>query len=168
MRTNAQVARRTEEYHYPAYDLSVEDDRDTLNEILGQLVMSLPVKELKPELLEKHRDEIFYKCAGCVGILKDWLSRALLRALEDNRENVEYVDLQETAVAADRLETIVDAVVDFREGLNGKSEYESIRRKLGLVGGKMPVEEKRTTAKQKRPGKRLPYRDAVPRSEVRP
>ena len=91
-----------------------------------------------------------------------------MRALEDNRENVEYVDLQETAVAADRLETIVDAVVDFRQRLNGKSEYESIRRKLGLVGGKMPVEEKRTTAKQNRPGKRLPYRDPVPRSEVRP
>ena len=163
LRGNAQLARRTKEVFYDAYDYAKAEDRQAFNAIMGQLFTHLPLRE--PRTFESHFDYLFMRSAGCVGVLKDWLCDALDRALSAGRERLEMADLEVTEVSDGRLEEIAEGIRVFREFARPSADLSDIRAKLGMPAasgvskGNTPV----SASRKRRPGERKPHRDPVPR-----
>lgn len=165
LRCNAQLARRTEEIFFPPYyaDSNGGSDKDSFNTIFGQLFGSLPVAKPKKFDIDKHFDEVFMRSAGCVGILKDWLIRALDHALRNGRERVTFADLKARVDSDARLETIVDGIVEFREFTDSEPSLSSIRSRLRMPAALKRSVKKSTARRSRRPGERAPHHDPVPR-----
>ena len=159
LRGNAQLTRRTEEVFFDAYDYGSETDREAFNSIFAHLHFSLPIE--KSVSLEKHLDEVFLRSAGCVGILKDWLTRALGHALIKGRERVTFSDLMAVADSDARLQGIADGITKFRIFTRDQPYLDQIRVQLGMPArGSLP-RKKRRTGKAGRVGVRNPVRDVV-------
>lgn len=163
LRGNAQLARRTKEVFYDAYDYANPQDREAFNQIMGQLFTHLPLREMKT--FESHFDYLFMCSAGCVGVLKDWLSDALELALRAGREHLEMSDLEGTAVSQGRLDEITEGIQVFREFARSSADWSAIRARLGMPAASASSKRRSraSASRQRRPGQRKPHRDPVPR-----
>ena len=77
---SAQLCRRTLDIHFPRYRAEVEQDIRAFKSVVQTFQRYLPLAET-PDLLECW-DLCYERSIGCVGILKDWLSRTLSAVLE--------------------------------------------------------------------------------------
>ena len=79
-------------HHFSPYYLDVEEDREVFVEIVGQLLLELPLAEPQRSVdaLEQHVPAICVRSLGCVGVLKDWLLDGLRVALQEGREVVDW------------------------------------------------------------------------------
>lgn len=163
---NGQHARRARVVHFRPYDIASEADRTAFVRIFGQLVRALPLdtpdapkrtfEALKPRL-----QDICVGTAGCVGILKDWLLRALQRALLSHRDALCWEDLEATRLPDLGLLHIAEEIREYRE-MEGRSHRSQIESALGLSGA-APPQPKRSRAERSatKPGRRAPARDPV-------
>ena len=163
LRGNAQLARRTKEVFYDAYDYAKPEDRESFNVIMGQLFTHLPLRE--PRTFESQFDYLFMWSAGCVGVLKDWLYDALECALSAGREHLEMADLETAKVKDGRLEEIVEGIRVFREFARPLADLSDLRAKLGMPPASTPTKPgaRASKSRKRRPGERNPHRDPVPR-----
>lgn len=77
-----QLMRRSVIIHVRRYGTDAADQNDFRNTVYSfQLNMPLP----KMPTLVKHCDYLYERTAGCVGILRDWLSEAYAQALEETK-----------------------------------------------------------------------------------
>lgn len=84
---SGQLVRRSEIVHFPRYDFRNKDDKASFASALTTLQKMMPL-EKTPDLVNDA--EYFYlKTAGCVGILKDWLTHCLEQAIIEGRKTVE-------------------------------------------------------------------------------
>ena len=166
LRGNAQLARRTKEVFYDAYDYSLPQDREAFNQILGQLFTHLPLRELTT--FESDFDYLFMFSAGCVGVLKDWLCDALELALAAGRERLLMADLETAALSEGRLDEVTEGIQVFREFARPSADFSGIRARLGMpaesAGSKRS--SRGSASRNRRPGERNPHRDSVPRETV--
>ncbi len=108
---SAQLSRRSREIHFPRYRLDGAEDLQAFKSILLTFQRHLPLSE-EPDLAG--RCEYFYeRSAGCVGLLKDWLNRALAAALEDGQATLasDYLDQQ-----AEPTRKLLHMVREIKEG----------------------------------------------------
>ena len=125
------MARRTLDIHFPRYDLSNKEDFINYLGIIRGLLECLPI-EKSPNLLE-YWDFIYERTIGCVGILKDWLSRALKLALENNDDVLEMNHLRNTALSINKISKLVDEVAQGEICFIETSEkILDVRKKLGI------------------------------------
>lgn len=98
---------------------------------------------------------------GCVGILKDWLLRALQRALVSQRDALCWEDLEATRLPDLGLLHIAEEIREYRE-MEGRSYRSEIESALGLSGA-VPAQPKGPRAKRStfKPGRRAPARAPV-------
>ena len=103
-----QLARRSCEVHFEPYRWSVASDRDAFQSIFGQFVDALPLPDPQKtwDELVKHQREAYVGCAGCIGILKDWLHRGLRVALEADQTVLHWSVLQ-TCRLSDRALLVI-------------------------------------------------------------
>jgi len=78
-----QLSRRTLTVHFPRYTLDCPDDVEAFKRCLLTFEHFLPVEQ-RPDLLADW-DYLFTYSVGCIGTLKDWLTRALSLALREVR-----------------------------------------------------------------------------------
>lgn len=78
---SAQVARRCSIVHLPRYLTGEEAEERAFAKVLDKLASYLPLEEQVD--LSRYAEALQKACAGCVGILKNTLSRALALALRD-------------------------------------------------------------------------------------
>lgn len=163
LRGNGQLASRTKEIFYDAYDYASRPDRAAFNEIMGQLFTHLPLRE--STTFESHFDHLFMYSAGCVGVLKDWLHAALESALSAGRERLLMADLEQTALSDGRLDAITKGIEDFREFARASKDFSEIRARLGMPVGGVPLKPTPpgSASPQLKPGQSHPHRDHVPR-----
>ena len=164
LRGNAQLARRTREIFYYPYAYK-SPDLQSFNQILGQLCMSLPLRNLDLDSVECHFDYLFERSAGCVGLLKLWLLEALNRVLRAGRERLLFGDLQATAMDENRLEVIAKGIVAFEEFARPSASMSQVRSMLGMPVEAASAPPARTVSRRRkrpRPGVRNPHRDPVP------
>ncbi|HFK1452260.1 TPA: TniB family NTP-binding protein [Bacillus pacificus] len=154
---NGQLARRTLDIQFPRYDLSNKQDFINYLGIIKGLLESLPV-ETSPHLLD-HWDFLYERTVGCIGILKDWLTRALRLVLESNETLLEIRHLRETALSINKISKLVDEVMQgescFRET---SDKILDVRIKLGIDGTHV---EKKNKFKKNPVGVRNPKRDRL-------
>ncbi|WP_228894271.1 TniB family NTP-binding protein [Pseudoduganella aquatica] len=153
---SGQLVRRSEIIHFPRYDHRKQKEKVGFVQALNTLAGRLPLSEF-PDL-QANADEFYIRSVGCVGILKDWLSRAYARHLELNNKLFNWDFIQGFAQPVKALETITAEALLGEEKVRDKP----IADLMNLLHFGVPPEgEKKPKKRGTVVGKRLPVRDPV-------
>lgn len=177
---NGQLARRIEIIHFQRY---THDDFDTDKNHYGQsfgnavftLLERIPIP--KEDGLLDRLDYFLMKSLGCIGILKEWLERALALALQEVNPILSKKVLEKSALSNKRLIKILREIKLGEETLEDVKDQE-LARELGLEAtpslsqdfgtarnSDQTKEDKKATTKptvkKRRVGIRNPGRDPV-------
>jgi energy-coupling factor transporter ATP-binding protein EcfA2 len=173
---SGQLSRRSVSVHFPRYGSGAEDLKAFQSVVYG-FQRRLPVKE-EPDLL-KHWEYCYVRSIGCVGILKDWLVRALGVSLAEGGRTVRMRHLEDTALSVWQCEQIARETLAGEERLEEKpGSMSRLTEMLGLVvqrmaapaagdgppaeAGEVAVEKKAEKPRSKRRvGQRKPKRDPL-------
>jgi hypothetical protein len=184
---SAQNIRLSWDIEYPHYDWQNESERNdfchTLVALLHYMDTMMPVPK---ELFESYWEEFYSGSLGCIGVLKDWLTRALKLALQEQATTLSRShcvrtrwptqqllkmaeELLEGAIAmAKRRRDRADLQPDYgpNETQQLSAEALELRRLLGMetasTSGTPETDNKPAKPKKhRRPGKRNPNRDRV-------
>lgn len=154
---SAQLDRRSYEIHFPRYHVGIPEEMLAFKRILLTFQRHLPLKD-EPNLVTQA--EYFYeRSVGCVGILKDWLTRSLAETLEDGRETLTKATLERQALPTRKLLRMAREIREGEETLIADSRAQSELH--SLLG--MPVEstQHHSSNSSRNVGKRNPVRDLV-------
>jgi energy-coupling factor transporter ATP-binding protein EcfA2 len=166
---NGQLSRRSIDVHFPRYRVEVADDRRAFIGVLRSFAQQLPLAET-PDLASDW-EFLYERSIGSVGVLKQWLVRALSavlrkgeatlsrRALENQALSVSQIDkiLSEASEGEMRLTDGMEAASQLRERL-GLSSHAGNRRAADPSTQAEPTPMPRT---RNRPGQRQPMRDII-------
>lgn len=159
---NGQLARRTGVIHFPRYRYEVPDEFEAFQNILGMFQSRLPLP-CKPSLVDQ-AEMIYLGTLGCVGLLKDWLSRALWRALNEGVDKLIQAHLKASAYHTSSLKKIAEEISEGESRLAEDVDCEkSIRLLLGMPQGEQNRETGAAPVPRRnwRVGERAPVRDRV-------
>jgi DNA polymerase III delta prime subunit len=128
---SAQLSRRSIEIHFPRYHPDCAEDAVAFKSVLLTFQQHLPLTE-EPDLVGRY--QYFYEhSVGCVGILKDWLSRALAAALEDGQETLTPRHLERYAEPTRKLLRMAREIREGEETLVDRAEERiELRALLGM------------------------------------
>lgn len=154
---SGQLTRRSQVVNYPRYDMRQSRDRDSFRKVLGFLEQKMSMHI--PTRLDVQADYFYQKSAGCVGILKDWLSRCLEYALQENVSIIDAAFAERFALKNRGLLTIIE------EACLGELKLTDVgdERLLDMLtnGVLFAKNDHDLSRKRPRPGKRNPKRDPV-------
>src|SRR5256885_1555347 len=102
---SAQLSRRSIDVHFSRYQATNEADVRAFKSVLWAFQRNLPVEE-EPDLLQ-HWKYCYERTIGCVGVLKDWLTRALAEAIERGEKTISRPVLEHHALSVDRCSQMV-------------------------------------------------------------
>jgi DNA polymerase III delta prime subunit len=144
---SAQLSRRSIDIHFQRYDLSSEENLLAFQSVLMTFQHHLPLCK-EPNLLA--RWEYFYeRSIGCVGVLKEWLTRSLAEALEDGGERLTQKHCARYALTISQCEKMLSDAKEGEMKLNESDEsHQRLRVRLGLLKsatGGSDSEEKTTS-----------------------
>jgi hypothetical protein len=163
---NGQLSRRSLDVHFPRYRAESASERQVFINILQSFAHHMPLAE--PPDLAANWELLYERSIGCVGILKQWLMRALYSVLRCGGKTIARKDLEAQALSVLQCQKILSETA---EGEAQSAEPAEARRtlqcRLGLQAGvahKNPGETSKPTAARKskrRPGVRQPRRDRI-------
>lgn len=98
---NGQIGRRCLPIHFPRYQLEREADCVAFQAALLELLRRMPLDCAAERWVADHW-LYFYECSvGCIGVLKDWLLRAVSAALDDGASRLSLDCVQDYALHVD-------------------------------------------------------------------
>src|ERR1043165_2455964 len=131
---NGQLSRRCVEIHFRRYRAELEEDVEEFKDILNSFQKRMPLAE-EPDLVG--RWEYFYeRTLGCVGILKDWLTRALYTSLEKGNQTLQDECLEAFALPMASRQKMLDEILEKEKETmehETKEKVDSYRERLKLV-----------------------------------
>lgn len=167
---SGQLSRRTRQIHLARYHAeSAKDLRDFKN-VLWNFQIRMPLKS-EPDLMS-HWEFCYERSLGCIGLLKDWLTRVLALGLSERRPNVTIKHLERQALPISDCQKIATEIL---EGEASLADSESTRKRLrtllsleevkapreaATAGGQPAIPSKRGRSSQF-VGERNPKRDPV-------
>jgi hypothetical protein len=169
---SAQLSRRSIDIHFQRYDLGSEE-LSAFQSVLMTFQRHLPLQE-EPNLLA--RWEYFYeRSIGCVGVLKEWLSRALIEALEDGGKRLTHRHCARYALSISQCEKMLSDAKEGERILTESDEsHRRLRARLGLESNMVnddskekldsanrTIMEANTSKRRGRVGQRKPKRDPI-------
>ena len=157
---SGQLNRRSIEIHLPRYRYDVGDELHEFLNVVVNLEASMPLK-MRPQL-SKHIDDIYIGSAGCVGILKDWLTRSYILAVDNMDKSVTLDHLLETKIPDRQMSRIAREISEGEKQLYVEKS-EEIRLMLGMGSKKASsgVSSEKKSKRNTRPGERKAKRDPV-------
>ncbi len=163
---SGQLSRRSIVIDFPRYRADDPQDRKVFQTILRSFERQLPVPE--PPDLMSHWEYLYERSIGCVGILKDWLMRALAVAVKQNRATLTVRDLHAQELSAIQCDKILSEALEGEMALNEEPAARTrLRTRLGLSCREdgQPIRPKAETTPMRKgrikPGQRHPTRDPV-------
>jgi hypothetical protein len=154
---SAQLSRRSIDIHFPRYRAERSGDYTAFRNVVFTLQRHLPLPG-ETDLLP-HIEFCYERSIGCVGLVKDWLTRALALAIHQGDGAVTLKMLQATAWSLDQSERMAREAVDGESGLAERTE---IRSRLKQLLQLEPTTSAPTTARAKPPAcKRLVNRSSA-------
>ncbi|PSB02347.1 ATP-binding protein [Merismopedia glauca] len=123
---SGQASRRGLDLHFPRYLYQNERDRQDFQAVLLAMLRQVPLNVDLPELMQ-HWLYFYERSLGCVGVLKDWLIRAVAAALDDGEDTLSWSRLQEHTLSLAQCERMA---IDTTEGEQKLSYAESRREHL--------------------------------------
>ncbi len=153
---NGQVGRRSEDIHLSPYEADKPEDIAEFIRVIRTFQRHIPLVQ-EPKL-EQHYEYLFSGSVGCVGLLKNWLTRSLRVALAEEARTLNTKHLKVGAFSASRINKIKE---EAEQGFRRFQEESSFvaRQYLTEYGTKMEVGN--CVPKKGRVGQRKPKRDAV-------
>ncbi|MFG0215288.1 AAA family ATPase [Brevibacillus porteri] len=156
---SGQLSRRSADIHFPRYRINKAEDEQAFFNALWMLQRHMPFEE-QPDLINNW--EFFYLYSiGCIGILKDWLSRTYNANLLSNRFTITLEDFKKHAFSIDQCHKMVSESI---EGEHQLEENEDKRRELMSLLGlnhQEEMEQQVVRKTKKAVGLRNPKRDLV-------
>ena len=133
---SGQLSRRSLDIHFRRYRCEDTRDLEIFRNILLTFQAQFPLPE--PCDLSLWMDLLYERSIGCVGILKEWLMRALAAALAEGKRTLHKRHLEETALLTSQCERIL---IEAREGEVRLNEDDASRSRLrNLLGIKEAIE----------------------------
>lgn len=145
---SAQLVRRSKIVHFPRYDSRIKLEQAAFYSALGALQSHLPLRVM-PNLLE-HAEYFYDKTGGCVGILKDWLTRSLELALNTDRSFGQKL-VAECALSNKEMMTILGEIFEGEAKLSDISDEEVSFYVLNGLTIKEDVAARRSTVRNTSP-----------------
>lgn len=146
--SSAQLARRSTTVHYGRYQ-PTPDDLQVFRNVVHSMLVHMNLGELPDASTHL---EYFYKSSlGCVGLLKDWLSRALALSVREGGTALTMQNLAAAAYPPDVLRTIEAELTLGESGSQLGSAYRS----------ESAVKKRNVNLGKRKPGERRPGRDPV-------
>jgi hypothetical protein len=171
---SAQLSRRSIDIHFRRYQSRDAKDVEAFQRVLFSFQRQLPLAE-EPQLWQDW--EYFYTHSiGCVGVLKDWLTRGLASALEQGAPTLTRKHLEENSWSMDQCEQMAQAAIEGESTLAEKKETRM--RLLALLGldpkptladtpeitarvGETKTRPRPRRSRKGRVGERAPVRDEI-------
>lgn len=165
---NGQLSRRSIDIHFSRYHVELAEHRQAFVNVVRSFARQLPLPVL-PDLVSDWQF-LYERSLGCVGVLKQWLTRSLSAALRSGASTLTRQNLESHALSVSQVEKILSEV---REGefqlKDGDSARSRLREKLGLpphektreLRGIVRREDSLRPRARRRPGERRPVRDMI-------
>jgi len=135
-RLNGQTARRSLPIHFPRYQLRREKDCIEFQAALLALLQKVPLTCDAETFVRYHWLYFYERSIGCIGVLKDWLLRAVSTALDEGQDTLTLDWVQDQASLVDQCRQMA---LDATEGEQKLNHTESNREHLWrlLQGGEL-------------------------------
>ena len=163
---SAQLSRRSVDLHFQRYRADCAEDLQMFRSVLLTFQKQLPFAKAETDLMPIW-DFLYERSVGCVGILKEWLMRACVRAIKHGAATLSREHLDRTALSISQCEKIL---AESREGETRLTDQEDARmrfRALLGIGSQMHGSGEpdgvipRQKRKPGRPWQRSPQRDPI-------
>jgi AAA domain-containing protein len=164
---SAQLSRRSVDLHFQRYRADSAEDRQVFRGVLLSFQKQLPLPKAETDLVAIW-EFLYERSVGCVGILKEWLMRACVRAIKHGAVALSREHLERTALSISQCEKIL---AESREGETRLNDHDARPRLRTLLGiepqerGSSHVESDESAPsrrrKRRRPGQRAPRRDPI-------
>ena len=164
---SAQLSRRSVDLHFQRYRADSAEDRQVFRGVLLSFQKQLPLPKAETDLVAIW-EFLYERSVGCVGILKEWLMRACVRAIKHGAVALSREHLERTALSISQCEKIL---AESREGETRLNDHDGRPRLRTLLGiepqerGSSHVESGESAPsrrrKRGRPGQRAPRRDPI-------
>lgn len=160
LRCNAQLARRVRLIDFNRYDDSTDDQAELLS-VVEEICKEVGFR-IQPAI-KKNWLYFYNNSLGCVGILAQWLARALNHAYRNKRVFVSKADLEATRLSTQDLRTIAAEIKAFEDQNRKENDFNAVEFLRGQTEEVEPAVQtnKEKRAGRKRPGARDPFRDPV-------
>jgi hypothetical protein len=170
---SAQLSRRSIDIHFRRYQSSDAKDVEAFQRVLFSFQRQLPLAK-EPQLW-RDWEFCYARSIGCIGVLKDWLTRGLAAALEEGATTLTRKHLEQHSWSMDQCEKMAQEAIEGESALAEKNEAGMrLLKLLGLdpkpgladatVAGST-VQELRTPPQRarwkRRVGERSPVRDEI-------
>lgn len=129
---SAQLSRRSIDIHFPRYRAESSEDYTAFRNAVFTLQRHLPLTG-ESDLLP-HLEYCYERSIGCVGLVKDWLTRGLALALNQGANAVSRKILEKTAWSLDQSERMARETVDGENDVSEKAEKRDRLRDLLRLG----------------------------------
>ena len=168
---SAQLSRRSVDIHFSRYRATDESEMRAFKSVLWAFQRNVPLEE-EPDLLQQWK-YCYERTVGCVGVLKDWLTRVLAEAMERGEKTISRSLLEQHALSVDRCDQMVTEAAAGETALteDDNAAYR-LRVRLGLQQapaqqqGHAKGQGSSRTRQSQRVGQRKPQRDPVKNAEV--
>ncbi|ACB85551.1 AAA family ATPase [Natranaerobius thermophilus] len=165
---NGQLSRRSQIIHFHRYLAYDENQKYLFIKAIKSFQNKLPL-ERTPNLEDKF--ELLYKYSlGCIGVLKNWLTRALIKAINNNDNTITAEILEKTALTIAQCEQIAAEIIEGeKQIIQYNNDSGKLEEMLGLNIEKVESENEQESQQNqnvkgnKKPGERSPGRDTVGR-----
>ena len=128
---NGQLSRRSIDIHFERYRAEAAGDRRIFANVLRSFERQLPFPE--PPDLVKDWEYIYERTLGCVGVLKDWLMRALPAVLRAGTTTFGRKDLEPYALSVSQCDRMLSETLEGELQLQETKESRlRLRLRLGL------------------------------------
>src|SRR3990172_5622126 len=129
---SAQLSRRSIDIHFCRYQPDVAEDLLAFKSVLLTFQRHLPLA-VEPDLVGRH-EYLYEGSVGCVGVLKNWLNRALAAVLEEGGTPLAERDLEGQAEPTRKLLSLAREIKEGEEALlGGEWERDELRMLLGMT-----------------------------------
>jgi hypothetical protein len=165
---SGQLSRRSIDIHFPRYQADCSSDLIEFQRVLKSFGEKMTLDN--PPELEIHWEYFYERSIGCVGILKDWLTQAYRKALDESASTLTENHWQPYSPSLSQCLQIAAEAIEGEKAFQFESgELSLLRQKLGLSGASSSIigsEDLSVTATSSkktkgRPGIRQPSRDVI-------
>jgi energy-coupling factor transporter ATP-binding protein EcfA2 len=166
---SGQLSRRSIDIHFPRYQADCPEDLVEFQRVLKSFGKKMPLDS--PPELETHWEYFYERSIGCVGILKDWLTQAYRKALNENASTLTDQHWQPYAPSVSKCLQMAAEAIEGEKAFQFESGdlTHALRQKLGLSKVSSSVSSTDSSSlgltdgqkRKQRPGVRQPSRDVV-------
>ncbi len=158
---SGQLSRRSVDIHFPRYQVDNPDDIQAFKSVLLTFQRQMPLAQ-EPDLVN-HWEYFYERSLGCIGTLKNWLTRTLKDALDEGSDTITLKQLQRRALSVAQCQRMFAEILEGERQLSEtEADAQNLRSLLGLGEDVTEQPEKVQSSKRKtKVGKRKPKRDKI-------